>query len=141
MIRLIIWLRIYAKYLLIIWLVFIIVVSSVPSLPTPKINTGKVVIRLDYLFHLCEYGALAFLAFLSFAGKEFNLAFSKYLLITLYLVLFAIFDELHQKLIPGRSFNPKDILSNITGILAGTIFCILFFRRIAKYLTENKLFL
>ena len=138
MIQLIIRARGYAKFLLIGWLVVIIVLSSIPYLLTPKIHTGRFVIRLDYLFHLCEYVALAVLAFLSFTGKEFNLAFNKFFFITLSLVLFAIIDEFHQKLIPGRSFSPGDIMSNMAGILAGLLFCILFFRKIAKHIKGNK---
>jgi VanZ family protein len=46
-------------------------------------------------------------------------------------MLFAILDEYHQKLIPGRSFNVMDILSNIIGIVAASIFCVLIFRNIA----------
>jgi VanZ family protein len=138
MIRLLIRTRAYAIYLLTGWIVIIIVISSVPSLPSPRISTGKIVIRLDYLFHLCEYGALAVLAFLSFAGKDFNLTFRKKFFITLFLILFSVFDELHQKLIPGRSFNPRDILSNISGIMTGLVFCILFFRKIANHLKGNK---
>jgi hypothetical protein len=80
--------------------------------------------------HFCEYGVLTFLAFLSFAGNEFKINYKKFILITLSLILFAVLDELHQKLIPGRSCNIKDVLSNISGILAAIIFTLLVFRSI-----------
>jgi VanZ family protein len=121
-----------ARYLLIVWIITIIVVSSLPTLPTPKIHSGEYIIRLDYLFHFCEYGLLAFLAYLSFAGKEFRISLKKFLIITLLLIIFAVLDEFHQKLIPGRSFNLKDIASNICGIVAGLIFCLLIFRKTAN---------
>lgn len=134
--QLIIDVRPFAKYLLIGWLAAIIIISSIPSLPTPKISIDKYVLRLDYLFHLCEYGGLALLAFLSFTGERFYLTFYKFLIIALSLVVFAFLDEFHQKLIPGRTFNPKDLISNITGIMASLILCILFFRKIANHLRD-----
>ena len=129
--KLLIFIRPYSKYLLVFWLVSIIIVSSIPHLPTPKIDTGRIKIRLDYLFHFCEYGILAFLALLSFVKKEFIITLKKYFLITLVLLIFAVFDEFHQKLIPGRTFNPKDIMSNLAGIIAALIFCLFMFRKIA----------
>jgi VanZ family protein len=132
MLKLIIYLRPFARYLLIAWFLTIIIVSSIPNIPTLKIHTARAEIRLDYLMHFCEYGFLAFLTFLSFAGKEFKISYRKVLLIAVILILFAILDEYHQKLIPGRSFNHKDILSNVTGILAATIFSMVIFRLIIK---------
>jgi len=131
MLRLIIFLRPFSRYLLIVWIFAIIFVSSTPSIPTLKIHTAKADIRLDYLIHFCEYGILAFLAFLSFARNVFMLSFRKYILITMGLILFAVLDEFHQKLIPGRAFNAKDIFSNLMGIFAVLLFSILVFRIIA----------
>jgi VanZ family protein len=132
MIKLIIWCKPFARYLFIVWLLTIITVSSIPSIPTLKIQTGETEIRLDYLMHFCEYGLLAFLAFLTFSGSEFKISFKKYMMQTIGLIFFAVLDEFHQKFIPGRSYNIDDILSNITGILAGLVFCVVVFRGIAN---------
>jgi VanZ family protein len=136
MIKLIIFLRPYARYLLIAWLLTIIIVSSIPNIPTLKIHTAKSEIRLDYLMHFCEYGVLAFMTFLSFAGREFRISLKNFFLITGSLILFAVADEFHQKLIPGRSFNLMDIMSNVTGILAAAIFCMVIFRFVADKLKK-----
>lgn len=96
-----------------------------------KIHTEKSDIRLDYLIHLCEYGVLAFMAFLTFTGSDFKLNFKKFIIISLSLIAFAIADEFHQKLIPGRTFNTKDIYSNIMGIVAAMIFCLVVFSKIS----------
>jgi len=130
--RLLIWCKPFAKYLLVAWLLAIISVSSIPSLPTLKIHTSGSDIRLDYLIHFCEYGILAGMAFLTFADSQFRLRYTKIFLITICLILFAIADEYHQKLIPGRAFNVKDILSNIAGILGALVFCVVVFRSIAR---------
>ena len=137
MLRLIVFCRPYSKYLLAAWLMVIIVISSTPSIPVLKIETAKSVIRLDYLFHFCEYGILAFMTFLAFAGKAFNISYRKYFFLTLALIFFAVLEEFHQKLIPGRSFNLKDIISNISGIMAALIFCAVFFRKIAGKIATN----
>jgi len=137
MIRLIIWCKPFAKYILAFWFLTIISVSSIPRIPTLKIHTAHSEIRLDYLIHFCEYGFLAFLAFLTMADKEFRLKWSKFLIITIILILFAVLDEYHQKYIPGRAFNVKDILSNIMGIVAAMAFCVVVFRRI-RFLFNRK---
>lgn len=132
MIKLITLLRPFARYLLIAWAITIIVVSSTPNIPTLKIHRLKGDIRLDYLIHFLEYGALTVLSFITFAGEEFRMGLRKALKITAILCLFAILDEYHQKLIPGRSFNYVDILSNLTGIIAWAVFCIVIFRKIVQ---------
>lgn len=136
--QLIIFVKPFAKYLLLFWVISIAIVSSIPHLPTAKIDTGRIEIRLDYLIHFCEYGVLIFLSLLSFIQKDFRLLLKWYILITIAIIIFAVADEFHQKLIPGRTFNPKDIRSNITGILTGLIFCYFVFRNIADDLNNNK---
>jgi len=81
---------------------------------------------------------LAFLVFLRYSDNNFRLTLKKYSLFTIALILFAILDEFHQKLIPGRSFNVKDILSNITGVIAALVFCVVVFRMIRNKTEENN---
>ena len=138
MLKLIIYLRPVARYLLIAWVITIIIVSSIPNIPTLKIHTAKREIRLDYLMHFCEYGVLTFIAFLSFAGREFKIGYRKVLLIPISLIIFAVLDELHQKLIPGRSYNIKDIMSNVTGIVTVIIFTMFMFRSIGNILKKSN---
>lgn len=137
MIKLITLFRPHARYFLILLIIAILAVSSIPNLPTLKIHTAKTEFRLDYLIHFCEYGVLAFVAFLSFAGKEFKIGYRKVLLIVVSLIVFAVLDELHQKLIPGRTYNIKDIMSNVAGIVAVTVFTMFMFRAIGKTLKES----
>lgn len=143
MLKLIIWCKPFAKYLLVAWIMAVIIVSSIPHLPTLKIHTARTDIRLDHLIHFCEYSIMALMAFLSFSGREFEMNYKKWILLTLGLILFAILDELHQKLIPGRAYSIKDIMSNVSGILTVLIFSIVVFRMIRKrqyqhYLTVDS---
>ena len=132
MLKLVEFLRPFAIYLLIGWVLVIAFVSSDPSIPTLKIHTGKAEIRLDYLFHTCEYGWLAFLAFLTFSGRNFRISAVKYLIISVCLICFALLDEFHQKFIPGRAFNVNDIISDLAGIAAALMFCVVVFRMLAE---------
>jgi len=141
MIKLIIWCKPFSRYLLAVWIITIIIVSSIPSLPAMKIHTSKADIRLDYFIHFCEYGFLTLMAVLSFTGTDFKVSLRKFILISLSLIAFAVLDEFHQKLIPGRAFNPKDIYSNITGIVAAIVFCAFVFRKISgKEKTDADVF-
>jgi len=138
MLKLIVFLRPAARYLLIIWLLTIITLSSLPNIPTLKIHTSKAEFRLDYIMHFCEYGFLTFLTLLSFAESEFRIKFLKVIIITSCLMFFAILDEYHQKLIPGRSFSLKDILSNLSGVLVLTLITLVLFSLIKnKFKTKD----
>jgi VanZ family protein len=128
MLRLLIWFKPYSRYFLTGWVLFILVFSSIPSLPTIKIHTAKSEIRLDYLIHLVEYGILGFLAFLSYSGGQFSPGLRRFALLTVCLILFAFLDEFHQKFIPGRTYNPIDLYSNWTGIIVALVFCMVVFR-------------
>lgn len=138
MYKLISFLRPFAKYFLAVWIITIIFVSSVSSIPSLKIHTSKADIRLDYLIHFLEYCALAFLTYLTFSGKDFRISLRKYLIITVCLVLFAVADESHQIIIPGRTFNINDIISNLAGIAGGLVFCVLVFRKIVMKSCQNN---
>jgi VanZ family protein len=82
--------------------------------------------------HFAEYGMLSFLAFIYFAGNEFRIGYRKIILIASCIILFAILDELHQKLIPGRTFSTRDIMSDVSGVLAAIVFTIFIFRSVAN---------
>jgi VanZ family protein len=87
--------------------------------------------------HFCEYGVLTFITFLSLAGEKFKINYKKFLLITVSLILFATIDELHQKLIPGRTYSVKDIESNVMGILMATIFTIVVFSILVRSIQKT----
>jgi VanZ family protein len=52
-------------------------------------------------------------------------------------MLFAVADEFHQKLIPGRSFSLNDILSNLSGIVISAVITIVIFRKIKDRLKSQ----
>jgi len=136
MLKLIIYLRPFARYLLIAWLLTIIILSSIPNIPTLKIHTARKEFRLDYLMHFTEYGILTFITLLSFAGNEFSMSFRKIMLITASLIVFAYLDEFHQKIIPGRTYNIRDFLSNASGVVVMVILTLIIFRIIRTKISK-----
>ncbi len=132
MLLLIRYIRPYAKYLLLLWVVAIISVSSTPGIPTLKIHTPNSEIRIDYLLHLAEYASLTFLALLTFADERYSFRPRKLLLLIAGLLFFALADELHQKFIPGRSYNIYDFISNAAGIVVGSVISLMLFAKVRQ---------
>ena len=115
-----------------------IILSSIPNVPTLKIHTARYVFRLDYLMHFGEYGLLSFLAFIYFAENEFRIGYRKVIIIASCIILFAVLDELHQKLIPGRTYSTRDIMSDVTGVAAAIVFTIFIFRSLANKMRKAE---
>ena len=115
-----------------------VILSSIPNIPTLKIHTSRHVFRLDYLMHFGEYGMLSFLAFIYFAENEFRIGYWKVILIASSIILFAVLDELHQKLIPGRTYSTRDIMSDVTGVAAAVVFTIFLFRSVASKVKKGE---
>ncbi len=125
MLRLVRLIKPFAGYILVATTIFILVMSSVPSIPTLKIKAGESTIRLDYLIHFCIYGFLSTISFLKFSDSEFRLPGKKTLILILCLAAFAFVDEYHQKFIPGRAYNIIDFVSNVSGIAGGLVFIVI----------------
>lgn len=110
-----------APYLLGVWVIIILIFSSIPRVPEINIDTGRLEIKIDYILHFGEYCALAGLALLTFARSEVFFWSKRVLTLTICLMVFAALDESHQLLIPTRSFNISDMLSNFAGIISGIL--------------------
>jgi len=90
--------------------------SSIPDFTVPGISS-----RADQVFsnfvHIPVFALITFLWLNSFnASKE---AFGKTLIILLGIVMFAISDEVHQSMVPGRTASILDIGLDMIGIIIG----------------------
>lgn len=115
--------RPYARILLALWIILIIVLAILPDLPVPKIGGRPIPFRLDYPVHFLEHFLLAFLAIISFVRSQSEIRIIK--ITFLFLILFAFFAELLHAILPFRSFELIDLGLNIVGILSGTIVALL----------------
>lgn len=107
------------KYFFWIWFVLIVVLSSYPDLSPAESQTKRLFsIRLDYLAHIIIYLILSMLLFLWRSNME-RINIKTAVLCTLLLIAFSYTEELHQSLIPGRSYNIVDFVYNSLGVLLG----------------------
>ena len=103
-----------------IWLLFIVYNSVSPQNPSPIDNDNSIFfIRPDYLLHFLAY--LILIVFYGLWRSKNILSLPRNILwIGLAAGLsMAFLTEIIQLSIPGRSFNPYDILANSLGILFG----------------------
>ena len=110
--------RPYARILLVIWGILIIILAIVPDLPTPMIGGKPIPIRLDYPIHFLEHTLFAFLAIISFVTDRIQL--KRIFVIMAILFLFAILAETLQLFVPARSFEFQDMGLNVAGVITGT---------------------
>jgi VanZ family protein len=123
----------FAGWLFITWFVAIIILSFLPSVgKTTSVDIGKIEIRLDYLYHIIIYLSGTILAILyavpspKFPAKS---SFLRTMLAVSFMILLALLLEYIQKLIPSRTFNINDIISNLMGVLLGTVLTIILLLR------------
>ncbi len=113
------YLRKHSKLFFVLWCLLLIMVSSIPHLPTLKIKALDSNIRLDYVIHFLEYFILSLFFMLWRMDTNSELKFKKVLLFIGLGMSFALLDEIYQKLIPGRTFNIIDFMYDSTGFSIG----------------------
>lgn len=124
--------KILFKVLFWLWGLTIFTLSSLPNIPTQKINIWDEPFRLDYLEHFGVFfiwGGFLLLWIVNENGKV-NWS-SKYLYI-FGSFIFAALDEIHQIWIPGRSFNPLDLMYNELGLIAAFFLIPLYLKQFYK---------
>lgn len=97
------------------WLVLIFVLSVIPNIPTQKIKVNNNEWRLDYAAHFVLFGLMAVLYIFKSKLKSFKN--KRMLPEVLLLILYSFFVEGIQLIVPGRTFNTLDLLSNTSGFL------------------------
>ncbi|MCK4699934.1 MAG: VanZ family protein, partial [Bacteroidales bacterium] len=112
MYKLIIRFKPFFKMFFWIWLIFILVMSSTPKLPDLKLNIDESIIRIDYAIHFIEYFLLVSFFLIWRIKINLNPTIIIILLTLLIGMATGFVDEFHQKIIIGRTYNPKDMLYN-----------------------------
>jgi len=112
-----------------LWLLFILANSLLPrQIDTGGSSTEIIFLRMDYLVHFGAYFLLALLLFFWQANGQFVLFKRQFLLFLAGSFILAAGSEFLQMVIPGRSFNEYDLLSNSIGLVAGIILPQIFYR-------------
>lgn len=99
-----------------LWAILIFVGSSVPGLTAPDLGFQWE----DKLAHLIEFAVFGFFLMRAFSGSKNRLLRRHGWLLTILLgTIYAATDELHQRLVPGRSADVADWIADVLGILTG----------------------
>jgi VanZ family protein len=127
--RLIDFIKPRAGWLFIAWFVGILVLSVLPIGKAKSFDIGILEIRADYLYHIIIYLTGTFLAILwsvrPLKPPYPSLFWRRIAIAGTFMLLMAVALEFIQKLIPSRAFNINDIISNLIGVILGTIFTII----------------
>lgn len=102
-------------------IIYWIILLSATSIPADSVPTTGV---SDKIEHFLAYFILSILlASTLFFQNKFTILKKYYLLSTLIIAsVYGAIDELHQLLVPGRSCELLDWLSDIGGVILGIIF-------------------
>ena len=106
------------------WLIILLLINIIPlgnDLNTVIHKTSVFKFRLDYLIHCCSF--LIFIPLYFIEVKRGGPIFSKKPVLKYILIVgnSAILFESIQYFLPYRTFNPMDLISNLTGAIIGTI--------------------
>ena len=102
------------KIFLCLYLLVILLVSSIPGKSMPKswFSLGWE----DKIYHIIEYSVVGILAYRSYYGS-FQRPF---LIIFICGFCFGLFDEIYQSMIPGRFPNAFDVIADAIGVILGS---------------------
>ena len=105
------------------WLIILLVINVIPlgNDINKIIHKPVFKFRLDYLLHFISF--LIFIPLYFIDMKRGGPIFSKKPVLKYLLIIggAAVIFELIQYFLPYRTFNPMDLISNLTGAIIGTI--------------------
>jgi VanZ family protein len=113
-----------------LWGVIILALTSYPKLKIPDIGFNAI----DKVAHLCVYAVFGFLIIRAIIENQTNTSHRDYFRTGFYGTAFSIFDELHQKYIPGRFCDVWDATADIIGIFLGMLIFYLTMKQLYKKL-------
>ncbi len=103
----------YSKIQFFLYLLLILVGSSVPGKSVPTVF----VFTWDKLLHIIEYFLFGILGYRAFENRHKYIA----IIISMFGILFGCFDEIWQSFIPGRFPSYYDVIADGIGVILGVI--------------------
>ncbi|PIR43554.1 hypothetical protein COV24_01895 [candidate division WWE3 bacterium CG10_big_fil_rev_8_21_14_0_10_32_10] len=100
------------KHKLILWLILIFALTSIPNARIAKEEIIDFILRKS--IHITEYFILFIFSYFTFGKNNLKA--------TVFAIMFAISDEIHQHFVPGRGPAFKDVLVDTFGIILGNIY-------------------
>ncbi len=110
-------LRLAIRIFFFVFTVFIVLVSTKANMNDSDREWGSnFLIRLDYVFHFSAFFVWGLLLRFSIPVRWVKTMWHLFSIIVL-AALFTYFVEFAQKFIPGRAYNPYDLLANFLGLI------------------------
>ena len=118
--------------ILIIYTGLLVIASVIPGLGALNKKNIEFLfeLRFDYFIHFIAYFGLYILLVISKKASKKPASKHSSLKLFLFAVSLAVATETAQLLIPYRTFNPMDLLSNLSGVLTGIIVYYIFYKKI-----------
>lgn len=122
----------YIQYSFWFFLILLILCSFIPTgVLTNNQTTSENLIRTDYLLHFAAFFSFALLYFFAYP-MYFSYSKIKKIIIFCLGIFFASAMEILHYYIPYRSFNPRDLFFNLSGLVSGLLITILIFNFIKR---------
>ena len=112
-----------------VWMIILILLSVWPTVSS-IIQQDVTEFHWDYLEHFILYFILGFLYVLWRIDKNFYIPVLEFIIFLVAGFIFSWLTEYLQVFIPGRAFNLYDMISNMVGIISGTLMSYFFIERI-----------
>lgn len=113
------------------WCLLIFILSSVPGNRYPQVRWE----HADKLVHILLYIPVGFFAVMYFRQRRLGVY-----LAWMFGVFYGFTDELHQLLVPRRSFSLGDILADAVGVTVGIVAYLLVLSLVVKRFTKPAVF-
>lgn len=126
------------RIFLFIWIGIVTFLSVTPNTPNSSVKVRSLEFRIDYLEHFIVYFILGFLLFIAFP-ESFKKGMVLFGTAILLLVLFSAVTEFIQYFIPGRTYNPVDLILNSAGSIFGVLLAVVHIKRQNKKALSNGL--
>jgi VanZ family protein len=114
---------------LLVWIIIIFGLSSIPKLSG---DYPDMPIPVDKVAHFIEYTILAILFHRGLGDDTLKRRISSSIFVFFICLGIAAMDELHQSYIPGRQSSIYDVLADLAGIVAATVYVLLRGRKKVK---------
>lgn len=111
-----------------LWAMFILILTSYPKLKAPDVGFDA----QDKLYHFLVYFIFGVLLMRGFTMSDEERLQSALVKSASWGISFALFDELHQMFIPGRSADIYDAMADISGIVVSLILFFIVYKRFYK---------
>ena len=113
------------------WCLLVFILSSVPGNRYPQVRWE----HADKLVHILLYIPVGFFAVIYFRQRQLGVH-----LAWMFGVFYGFTDELHQLLVPRRSFSLGDIIADAAGVTVGIVVYFLLISLVLKRFTKPAVF-